>query len=90
MDNASSPEACSLENWNQSSPEVLWEILKGEGYASPAITNNILVLFHRKDGFEQIEGLHAESGKIIWTHKYEVEYRDRYGYSNGPTCKSSN
>ena len=55
-----------------------------EGYASPAIANNILVLFHREDGFEQIEGLHADSGKIIWTHKYEVEYRDRYGYSNGP------
>jgi outer membrane protein assembly factor BamB len=83
-DNASSPESHLLRDWGDGKPEVLWELTKGEGYASPAVAQGILVLFHRKEGMEIIEGLNSETGQILWAYKYPVEYRDRYGYSNGP------
>ena len=31
-----------------------------------------------------VEALHAENGTKIWNYEYPVNYRDRYGYSNGP------
>ena len=62
----------------------IWELSKGEGYSSPAITKEQIVLFHLQDGHEIIEARESESGKKIWTYKYPAEYRDRYGYSNGP------
>jgi outer membrane protein assembly factor BamB len=83
-DNASSPETHLLKKWKDGKPEILWERTKGEGYASPAIAQGILVLFHRKEGMEVIEGLNAETGQTLWSYRYPVEYRDRYGYSNGP------
>ncbi len=83
-DNASSPESHLLRDWGDGKPEVLWELTKGEGYASPAVAQGILVLFHRKEGMEIIEGLNSETGQILRAYKYPVEYRDRYGYSNGP------
>ncbi len=83
-DDASSPETNILTRWTKNEPQILWEISKGEGYSSPAISDGILVLFHRKNGMEQIEGLDAETGVIKWTHKYPVDYEDRYGYSSGP------
>ena len=59
-------------------------IREGDGYSSPAISQNILVLFHRMDGQEMIEARNAENGRLLWDYSYPVEYRDRYGYLNGP------
>ena len=83
-DNAKSAETEIISKWPDSGPRLLWEREKGEGYASPAIKENLLALFHRKDGFEIIDCMDATSGKPIWNFRYPVEYRDRYGYSNGP------
>ena len=83
-DNAKSAETDIISEWSDSGPRLLWEREKGEGYASPAIKENLLALFHRKDGFEIIDCMDATSGKPIWNFRYPVEYRDRYGYSNGP------
>ena len=65
-------------------PPKVWEVSKGSGYASPAIVGDRLVLFHRLEGRETIDCLHSETGRRLWTHDYAVEYRDRYGYSDGP------
>ena len=83
-DNAKSPEKNILKVWKKGEPKVLWEIPKGEGYASPAISGEILVLFHRTKGMERIEGRNAVDGTSLWSHEYPVEYEDRYGYSSGP------
>ena len=58
---------------------------KGEGYASPAISRNTLVLFHRTKGMEVIEARNAQDGRTLWAYEYPVEYKDRYGYSSGPS-----
>ena len=84
FDNATSTETHLIEDWGERGPRVIWEVVKGEGYASPAVSKNILILFHRQNGMETIEGLNSETGTRKWIYRYPVEYRDRYGYSNGP------
>ena len=83
-DDASSAETNLDLRWSKDGPSLLWEVEKGDGYSSPAIKNGILVLFHRMEGEEMIEGRDSENGKLLWTHSYPVDYRDRYGYLNGP------
>ncbi len=76
----------SLENNLRKSlpPPLLWQHPKGTGYASPAVAEGRLVLFHRQGGNEIVECLDPESGKSIWRHQYTTEFEDRYGYNNGP------
>jgi len=67
-----------------SGPPLVWEVAKGSGYAGPAIVGNRLVLFHRVGDRETIDCLDPRTGRRFWSHDYEVNYRDRYGYSDGP------
>ena len=83
-DDATTDESSLSLDRNNFRIKKIWELSKGEGYASPAIFNNHLILFHLENGFEIIESRNAETGKIRWIYKYPAEYRDRYGYSNGP------
>lgn len=62
----------------------VWELSKGEGYSSPAITEDYLILFHLQNNHEIIEARSPYSGEKIWSYQYPATYRDRYGYSNGP------
>ena len=61
-DDASSTETKLLEKWEKNGPELIWEVTKGEGYASPIISKDILVLFHRQNGMEIIDGINPENG----------------------------
>lgn len=83
-DDATSPETHLRHDFPVEGPTKLWEVKKGEGYTSPAIEGDFLVFFHAMEGKETIECLHPESGQRYWTHSYEVTYRDRYGFANGP------
>ena len=65
-------------------PPVVWECRKGSGYASPAIAEGHLVLFHRIKGAETLDCLEPETGKRIWSYSYPAEYTDDFGYSDGP------
>ena len=65
-------------------PDLLWELAKGTGYSSPATEGDYLVYMHRQGDEEIVECLHPESGKQYWQYRYETDFRDRYGYNNGP------
>ena len=82
-DDAKSFESPIVHSWPETGPNLLWYLEKGQGYASPAIVDGVLVLFHRMDGNEVAEGRNPETGELMWEYSYPVEYRDRYGYSPG-------
>ncbi|MEM7145800.1 MAG: PQQ-binding-like beta-propeller repeat protein [Verrucomicrobiota bacterium] len=65
-------------------PPIIWELKKGAGYAGPSIADDKLYLFHRLEDQEVLECRDPESGKLLWSQKHAVEYRDRYGFSPGP------
>ena len=63
---------------------LVWELPKGSGYTSPAITGDRLLFIHRIGDEEVVECLHAETGASRWAYRYPTAYRDRYGYNDGP------
>jgi outer membrane protein assembly factor BamB len=83
-DDAHSAEKPLLKEWQEGGPKKVWEVATGEGYASPAIAEGRVVIFHALEGKETVECLEAETGKRFWRFDYPVEYQDRYGFANGP------
>jgi outer membrane protein assembly factor BamB len=79
-----SKETGIVREFAESGPPKVWECEKGEGYASPAIADGRLVLFHRVASRERVDCLDALTGQRFWTHEYEAEYRDDFGYNAGP------
>ncbi|MCB1091950.1 MAG: PQQ-like beta-propeller repeat protein [Verrucomicrobiae bacterium] len=87
-DNATSGETKLLSGFPEGGLKKVWEMEKGTGYTSPAIADGKLVMFHRLGDQETTECLDPETGKRFWSVAYPVEYRDRYGYSNGPRASA--
>ncbi len=81
---ASSPESPLQKSFPEGGPRLLWKVATGEGYTSPAIVGDRLLLFHALDGRETIECLHSETGRRFWSFDYPIQYQDRYGFGNGP------
>lgn len=65
-------------------PKLVWEAEKGEGYASPAVAGDRLILFYRVGDRERIDCLDALTGKSNWSFDYPTQYTDDWGYTNGP------
>ena len=82
--NAASTETHLLEDLDDTQPKLAWALRKGTSYTSPAIQGEYLVYLHRVGNVERVECLHPESGELYWQFEYPTDYRDRYGYNNGP------
>jgi outer membrane protein assembly factor BamB len=82
--NLVSPETALLTRFPSEGLSVVWETKKGEGFAAPAILGDRLVLFHRVEGQEVVDCLHALDGRRFWRVSAPSDYRDRYGFNSGP------
>ncbi|MEX2263169.1 MAG: PQQ-binding-like beta-propeller repeat protein [Bryobacteraceae bacterium] len=82
--NGVSTETHLLKDWPAGGPKLIWEMKKGTGYSSPAVSGDKLVFFHRVGGEERVECLHPETGARYWKFEYPTSFEDRYGYNNGP------
>ncbi len=71
-------------SWPPSGPPVVWKKDIGEGFASPVVAGGKLILFHRFGGNEVIECLDAKTGTKVWSYAYRTEYRDDFGFDEGP------
>jgi len=79
-----SRETKLLVNWPNGGPKLVWEMRKGTGYSSPAISGDHLVYFFRVSDVEKVVALHPETGEKYWDFSYPTKFEDRYGYNNGP------
>jgi outer membrane protein assembly factor BamB len=82
--NGVSTETKLLKQWPKTGPSLVWEMRKGTGYSSPAISGDHLIYLHRSGDQEKIECLHPETGAKYWEFSYPTQFEDRYGYNNGP------
>lgn len=82
--NGTCEETHLLKDLPHEGPPLVWEMPKGESYASPAIAEGRLIFFHRLANEEVIECLHPETGERYWRVAYPTDYKDRYGYNDGP------
>jgi len=65
-------------------PEILWNRKLGTGYAGPVVAKGRVIVFHRQDDDMTTEALDAADGKSIWKYSYKTDYRDSFGFDNGP------
>ncbi|BBM84390.1 PQQ-binding-like beta-propeller repeat protein [Candidatus Uabimicrobium amorphum] len=87
MQNGVSTETHLNDTFAKDNLKPIWEVRKGQGYAAVAVIGKRVILFHRIREQEVVECLHAENGKRFWKFAYAVNYRDRYGFGNGPRCQ---
>jgi outer membrane protein assembly factor BamB len=70
--------------WPAGGPKVLWSTNVGQGFSAPVVAGGSLVLFHRVGNEAVIQCLDAGMGKSKWTAKYPTDYRDDFGFDEGP------
>jgi outer membrane protein assembly factor BamB len=73
-----------IKSWPEKGPPILWQKSIGEGYSSPVVAGDRLILFHRVDNKEVIECLSASSGAAQWKFSYATDFVDHFGKGNGP------
>ena len=83
-DNCTSPEGPLLKKFPETGLKPVFELARGESYASPILADGKLLHFHAVKSAETLDCHHPETGKRLWTFSYPIKYRDRYGFSSGP------
>jgi outer membrane protein assembly factor BamB len=72
------------ESWAASGPKVVWRKQVGQGFAGPAVVQGRVILFHRVGNEEVLESLDAKTGASGWRYAYPTNYRDDFGFDEGP------
>ncbi|MBB13623.1 hypothetical protein CMK22_00025 [Candidatus Poribacteria bacterium] len=82
-----SPEKFPIEPWLISGPPLIWRTKIGESYGAPTISRGRLFIFDRHQNLARLSCMRSERKKLLWQFEYPTDYRDMYGYNNGPrTC----
>jgi outer membrane protein assembly factor BamB len=77
-------EASPAFSWSKAGPPVLWKRTVGQGFSAPIVAEGRLILFHRVGNKETVECLEAKTGRPFWTFDYPTNYRDDFGFDEGP------
>jgi len=67
-------------------PPLVFEKAVGKGYSAPSIRGDTMVIHHRVGQQEIVEACNASNGLTLWKYAYKSDYRDPFGYNNGPRC----
>ena len=70
--------------WPKSGPALLWKLDVGQGFSAPVVARGRVILFHRRENQAIVEALDAGTGKRIWSSAYTTDYRDDFGFDEGP------
>ena len=82
--NGNSKNETLPDEWPREGPEKLWDRPVGSGFAGPIALSDGIFLFHRQGNQEEILNLDPISGKEQWRFGYRTDYRDDFGFDNGP------
>lgn len=72
------------DTWGAAGPKVVWRKQVGQAFAGPAVVQNRVLLFHRVGNEEVLEALDAKTGTSTWRYAYPTNYRDDFGFDEGP------
>lgn len=82
--NGQSGETNLAGSWPNEGPRVVWKANVGQGWSGPVVVSNRLYAFHRSGDDETLDCLNATNGRPIWQARYPSEYRDDFGFDEGP------
>lgn len=77
-------KAALADQWPATGPPVLWKKKVGEGFSSPVIAGEKLILFHRVEDRNILDCLRRDTGERLWTAGYDTLYADEMHKGNGP------
>lgn len=80
------PETGITTKFDKPELDHVWRTPIGSGYSGPTVWQGLVFVTDRLVEPKQIERVHcfdAQTGKNVWTHQYDCEYRD-VGYDAGP------
>ncbi len=61
-----------------------WSVELGSGFAQPVVAANKAIVFHRRGAEALVEAFDAETGRPLWSFAYPTDYRDDFGFDEGP------
>ena len=70
----------------ENGPRLVWHRQLGTGYGAPVISKGKLFQFDRIDNLARLQCLDARTGDFLWKFTYPTNYKDYFGYNNGPRC----
>jgi len=70
--------------WPKEGPPTVWQKQIGHGFGGPAVVAGKVILFHRLEDKETVECLDGKTGKQLWAFDYTTNYRDDFGFDDGP------
>jgi outer membrane protein assembly factor BamB len=79
-----SHETRLAKSFAETGPPLVWEVERGEGFASPVVQGKRLIHVHRVGGATHVDCLDTETGRRSWRFSYPTEYRGRYISDGGP------
>lgn len=65
-------------------PAIVWRKDAGEGFAAPVVAAGKVIFFYRANGKEIVDCLDASTGAKVWSYDYPTNYRDDFGFDEGP------
>jgi len=74
------------KDWGSTGLRVVWTRPTGTGYGNGVAAGGRWFQFDRFGNAERLTCYRAESGAPLWTWESPIEYRDAYGYNDGPRC----
>src|SRR4029077_10746876 len=63
---------------------TVWQREIGQGFSSPVVQGDILILFHRVASSEVLEAVRMANAAPLWRSEYPSAYRDDFGFDEGP------
>ena len=79
-----STETGILTDWSGGKLQTVWETEVGLGYVLGSVSDGRFFQFDADENVCRLICRDAKSGKELWKHTYEFEYKDLYGFDNGP------
>ncbi len=79
-----SPEQGIGRDWSEGKLKTRWHARLGTSYGIGSVADGRYFQLDRVGDAERLRCLHAETGRELWSQSQPVEYRDMYGYNNGP------
>ena len=70
--------------WPPEGPPAVWKRGVGQGFSGLAVSGGRCVLFHRMENRAVVECLDARTGVKLWEAGYPTDYRDDFGFDEGP------
>jgi len=72
------------EEWPATGPPVVWSADVGEGYSSPVVGEERLVICHRIENDLIIDCFDSKTGRKHWSFKHPMQFRDGAYFDSGP------